>query len=103
MPAASQIAGAKRRAAVALEIAKGLALSNDRRFWQVKLTIAGAVGGDAPLDLFASDNPEGIEDVVGRRAAMAARVRFANLNRYARSRSTRRTICLRSSSRRTRA
>ena len=71
MPAASQIAGAKRRAAVALEIAKGLALSNDRRFWQVKLTIAGAGGGDAPLDLFASDNPEGIEDVVERRAAMA--------------------------------
>jgi len=71
MPAASQIAGANRRAAVALEIAKGLALSNDRRFWQVKLTIAGAGGGDAPLDLFASDNPEGIEDVVERRAAMA--------------------------------
>jgi TRAP-type uncharacterized transport system substrate-binding protein len=72
MPAASEIAAvAKRRAAVALELAKGLALSNDRRFWQVKLAIAGAGGGDAPLDLFASDNPEGIADVVERRAAMA--------------------------------
>ena len=71
MLTAPDIAGAKRRAGVALEIAKGLALSNDRRFWQAKLQIAGAGGGDAPLALFASDNPEGIYDVIERRAAMA--------------------------------
>src|ERR1700689_453403 len=71
MRTAPDIAGAKRRAGVALELAKGLALSNDRRFWQGQLGIADAGGGDAPLLLFASDNPEGIYDVVERRAAMA--------------------------------
>lgn len=62
---------AKARAAVALEIAKGLALSNDRRFWQVKLDVEGAAAGGGPLSLFASDNPEGIHAVVEGRAAMA--------------------------------
>jgi hypothetical protein len=62
---------AKRRAAVALEIAKGLALSNDRRFWQVMVEIEGAAGDGGLLSLFGSDNPEGIHDVVERRAAMA--------------------------------
>jgi TRAP-type uncharacterized transport system substrate-binding protein len=71
MRTAPDIASAKRRAAVALEIAKGLALSNDRRFWQVKLEIAGAAGDGKNLALFASDNPEGIDDVVEGRAAMA--------------------------------
>jgi TRAP-type uncharacterized transport system substrate-binding protein len=71
MRTAPDIAGAKRRAAVALEIAKGLALSNDRRFWQVKLEIAGVAGDGKTLALFASDNPEGIDDVVVGRAAMA--------------------------------
>ncbi len=71
MRTAPDIASAKQRAATALEIAKGLALSNDRRFWQVKLEIAGAAGDGKALALFASDNPEGIDDVVEGRAAMA--------------------------------
>jgi TRAP-type uncharacterized transport system substrate-binding protein len=62
---------AKRRAAVALEIAKGLALGNDRRFWQPMVEIEGAAGNGDLLSLFGSDNPEGIHDVVERRAAMA--------------------------------
>jgi TRAP-type uncharacterized transport system substrate-binding protein len=56
---------------VALEIAKGLALSEDRRFWQAMVEIEGAAGDGSTLSLFASDNPEGIHDVVERRAAMA--------------------------------
>ena len=71
MRAAPDVASAKQRAATALELAKGLALSNDRRFWQVKLEIAGAGGDGNALALFASDNPEGIDDVVEGRAAMA--------------------------------
>jgi TRAP-type uncharacterized transport system substrate-binding protein len=67
----SDIAGAKRRAGVALEIAKGLALSNDRRFWQAKLDVAGVAANGSTLSLFASDNPEGIDAVVEGRAAMA--------------------------------
>lgn len=61
----------KRRASVALEIAKGLALSNDRRFWQVKLEIEGVASDGTPLVLFGSDNPEGIAAVVERQVAMA--------------------------------
>ncbi len=71
MRTTTDIASAKQRASTALEIAKGLALSNDRRFWQVKLEIAGAAGDGKALALFASDNPEGIDDVVEGRAAMA--------------------------------
>ena len=56
---------------IALEIAKGLALGEDRRFWQAMVRIEGAAGDGATLSLFASDNPEGIHDVVERRAAMA--------------------------------
>jgi len=48
-----------------------LALSDDRRFWQVKLEIDDAGAGDAPLAMFASDNPEGIHAVAERRATMA--------------------------------
>lgn len=64
-------AGAKRRAARALEIAKALALGNDRRFWQAKLEIAGIGENGGPLALFASDNPEGLYDVAEHRASMA--------------------------------
>jgi TRAP-type uncharacterized transport system substrate-binding protein len=66
-----ETAGAKRRAAFALEIAKGLALGNDRRFWQAKLEIAGIGENGKPLALFASDNPEGITEVVDRSVSMA--------------------------------
>jgi TRAP-type uncharacterized transport system substrate-binding protein len=62
---------AKMRAAIALEIAKGLALGNDRRFWQVRLSVEGAAGAGKPLAMFASDNPEGIHAVVEGQAAMA--------------------------------
>ena len=61
----------KRRALLALDIAKGLALSNDRRFWQVKLEVAGVASDGRPLVLFGSDNPEGIQAVVDRQVAMA--------------------------------
>jgi hypothetical protein len=67
----SDIAGAKKRAAVALEIAKGLTLSGDRRFWQIALDIGGVAANGGPLSLFASDNPEGIHAVVAGRVAMA--------------------------------
>lgn len=63
--------GAKKRASVALEIAKGLALSGDRRFWQIKLDIGGIAANGGTLSLFASDNPEGIHAVVEGRTAMA--------------------------------
>jgi TRAP-type uncharacterized transport system substrate-binding protein len=69
MPAAVDLM--RERAAIALELAKGLALANDRRFWQVKVDVAGVGPADRPLSLYASDNPEGIHDVVERRAAMA--------------------------------
>jgi hypothetical protein len=61
----------KHRALLALEIAKGLALGNDRRFWQVKLQVEGVSSDDRPLVLFGSDNPEGIQAVVDREVAMA--------------------------------
>lgn len=61
----------KRRALVALDIAKGLALSNDRRFWQVKLQVEGVASDGSPLVLFGSDNPEGIAAIVERQVAMA--------------------------------
>jgi TRAP-type uncharacterized transport system substrate-binding protein len=67
----SEDTGAKRRAAVALELAKGLAMSGDRRFWQIKLDIDGIAPSGARLSLFASDNPEGIHAVVEGRMAMA--------------------------------
>jgi len=58
--------------AAALEIAKGLVRSNDRRFWQVKVEIDGAAYDDGgPLSFFASDTPEGLHAVAERRAAMA--------------------------------
>src|SRR6201986_651898 len=66
-----ETSGAKRRAAFALEIAKGLALGNDRRFWQAKLEIAGIGENGKPLALFASDNPSGITEVVDRTVSMA--------------------------------
>lgn len=59
------------RATTALEIAKGLVLGNDRRFWQVKIDVAGTGPNGAPLSLFASDNPEGLYDVAAGRATMA--------------------------------
>ena len=61
----------KQCSATALEIAKGLALSDDPRFLQVKLQIqdAGADGG--PLDLFGSDGPEGLRAVAERQVSMA--------------------------------
>ncbi|HEV8022890.1 MAG TPA: TAXI family TRAP transporter solute-binding subunit [Candidatus Lustribacter sp.] len=62
---------AKARAASALEIAKGLVLSEDRRFWQITLDVEGIAAGGGPLTLFASDNPEGIQPVVDGTAAMA--------------------------------
>jgi len=71
MRASTEIAEAKQRAAIALEIAKGLVLGNDRRFWQIKLDVAGVAASGGPLSLFASDNPEGVLDVVEGRAAMA--------------------------------
>lgn len=61
----------REQAAISLEIAKGLVLANDRRFWQVKLDVAGLGPAGGPLSLYASDNPEGIYDVVEGRAAMA--------------------------------
>lgn len=61
----------KQYAATALEIAKGLALGNDNRFWQVKLQIAGAGAGGGPLDLFGSDGPEGLYAVAEKQVAMA--------------------------------
>jgi TRAP-type uncharacterized transport system substrate-binding protein len=61
----------KRRAMLALDIAKGLALGNDRRFWQVKLEIEGVSSDGSPLVLFGSDNPEGIQAVLERQVAMA--------------------------------
>ena len=64
-------AGAKKRAALALELAKGLAMSGDRRFWQIKLDVGGIAANGGPLSLFASDNPEGIHAVVEGRMAMA--------------------------------
>jgi len=67
----SDLLDAKGRAAVALEIAKGLVLGDDRRFWQVMLEIEGADGNGGPLALFASDNPEGLHAVAERQAAMA--------------------------------
>src|ERR1700689_4428925 len=69
MPAAAD--QMRDRAAIALELAKGLALANDRRFWQVKLDVEGVGPAGGELSLYASDNPEGIRDVVERRAAMA--------------------------------
>lgn len=62
---------AKTRAALALDIAKGLVLGNDRRFWQVKIDVAGAASDGTALSMFASDNHEGIHAVVEGRAAMA--------------------------------
>jgi len=61
----------KQCALVALEIAKGLTLSDDRRFWQVKLDVAGAAANGGTLSLFASDNPEGLHAVAEGHAAMA--------------------------------
>jgi TRAP-type uncharacterized transport system substrate-binding protein len=58
-------------AAAALDLAEALTLSDDRRFCQVALEIAGAGAGGGPLALFASDNPEGIDAVVAGQAAMA--------------------------------
>jgi hypothetical protein len=65
------VANAKECATTALEIAKGLALGDDNRFWQVKLQIqnAGAEGG--ALDLFGSDGPEGLYAVAEKQVAMA--------------------------------
>jgi TRAP-type uncharacterized transport system substrate-binding protein len=65
------IVGAKKRASIALDIAKELAKSGDRRFWQIKLDVAGIAADGGPLSLFASDNPEGIHAVVEGRMAMA--------------------------------
>jgi TRAP-type uncharacterized transport system substrate-binding protein len=62
---------AKTRALSALEIAKGLVLSEDRRFWQITLDVAGVAANGGPLALFASDNPEGIASVVAGEASMA--------------------------------
>lgn len=62
---------AKARAVAALEIAKGLVLSEDRRFWQITLDVTGVAANGGPLALFASDNPEGIESVVAGEASMA--------------------------------
>ena len=62
---------AKARAAVALDVAKGLVLGGDRRFWQVKIDVAGASSDGTALSMFASDNHEGIHAVVEGRAAMA--------------------------------
>ena len=64
-------AGAKKRAVLALELAKGLAMSGDRRFWQIKLDVGGIAANGGPLSLFASDNPEGIHAVVEGRMAVA--------------------------------
>ena len=61
----------KQCSATALEIAKGLAMSDDPSFFQVKLQIedAGADGGR--LDLFGSDGPEGLRAVAERQVSMA--------------------------------
>lgn len=61
----------KACAATALEIAKGLALGEDNRFWQVKLQIQGAGAEGGPLDLFGSDGPEGLYAVAEKQVAMA--------------------------------
>jgi len=61
----------KECAATALEIAKGLALGDDNRFWQVKLRVEGAGAEGGPLDLFGSDGPEGLYAVAEKQVAMA--------------------------------
>jgi hypothetical protein len=61
----------KECAAAALELAKGLALGDDNRFWQVKLQIQGAGAEGGSLDLFGSDGPEGLYAVAEKQVAMA--------------------------------
>lgn len=65
---APEIETGKECAASALEIAKGLALGDDNRFWQVKLQIQSAGADGGPLDLFGSDGPEGLYAVAKSRS-----------------------------------